>query len=456
MTESEINLDGIEQKIISQSPPKNLKHHNRQILSNEKPKTSQKNESLRKTFYNFNNIYKVDDFKFLTQKNFNQNQTLDERKRNLLVQAFRNNVGTFLILRKYKDKSLPMPLKIKQAKKGKNNKNDSGLFENWNSKEENNLRSQEIEKIKIEVKVMLFEENSVKKTVKQSISPENLQSEFMNKFTSCLDLSKLEESEEILNSLTQIYEELLKDLSSKPLKVQFDANGQLHFVGFVEEKTNEIKENQNMMNLKIQKQEIIREIIEEQLKKISHEFQPPKSDPIISDPFNEKELMESVMYNIDNKMQESMMTKKEENEEPKPSYMEVVLGLKDDPINRSIYDENIIDKLLNAKDLFEVDLDFMKPKVIYPETPDLQFKNDEEKKIFGEIHKWLFEIETELDEENRAILEYKKHKMWQDPQEIFQNEFPEADDDDDEEEENESQIKKEKSRKSMTMSQEKK
>ena len=349
-----------------------------------------------------------------------------------------------------------MPLKIKQAKKGKNNKNDSGLFENWNSKEENNLRSQEIEKIKIEVKVMLFEENSVKKTVKQSISPENLQSEFMNKFTSCLDLSKLEESEEILNSLTQIYEELLKDLSSKPLKVQFDANGQLHFVGFVEEKTNEIKENQNMMNLKIQKQEIIREIIEEQLKKISHEFQPPKSDPIISDPFNEKELMESVMYNIDNKMQESMMTKKEENEEPKPSYMEVVLGLKDDPINRSIYDENIIDKLLNAKDLFEVDLDFMKPKVIYPETPDLQFKNDEEKKIFGEIHKWLFEIETELDEENRAILEYKKHKMWQDPQEIFQNEFPEADDDDDEEEENESQIKKEKSRKSMTMSQEKK
>ena len=456
MTESEINLDGIEQKIISQSPPKNLKHHNRQILSNEKPKTSQKNESLRKTFYNFNNIYKVDDFKFLTQKNFNQNQTLDERKRNLLVQAFRNNVGTFLILRKYKDKSLPMPLKIKQAKKGKNNKNDSGLFENWNSKEENNLRSQEIEKIKIEVKVMLFEENSVKKTVKQSISPENLQSEFMNKFTSCLDLSKLEESEEILNSLTQIYEELLKDLSSKPLKVQFDANGQLHFVGFVEEKTNEIKENQNMMNLKIQKQEIIREIIEEQLKKISHEFQPPKSDPIISDPFNEKELMESVMYNIDNKMQESMMTKKEENEEPKPSYMEVVLGLKDDPINRSIYDENIIDKLLNAKDLFEVDLDFMKPKVIYPETPDLQFKNDEEKKIFGEIHKWLFEIETELDEENRAILEYKKLKMWQDPQEIFQNEFPEADDDDDEEEENESQIKKEKSRKSMTMSQEKK
>ena len=340
MTESEINLDGIEQKIISQSPPKNLKHHNRQILSNEKPKTSQKNESLRKTFYNFNNIYKVDDFKFLTQKNFNQNQTLDERKRNLLVQAFRNNVGTFLILRKYKDKSLPMPLKIKQAKKGKNNKNDSGLFENWNSKEENNLRSQEIEKIKIEVKVMLFEENSVKKTVKQSISPENLQSEFMNKFTSCLDLSKLEESEEILNSLTQIYEELLKDLSSKPLKVQFDANG----------KTNEIKENQNMMNLKIQKQEIIREIIEEQLKKISHEFQPPKSDPIISDPFNEKELMESVMYNIDNKMQESMMTKKEENEEPKPSYMEVVLGLKDDPINRSIYDENIIDKLLNIID----------------------------------------------------------------------------------------------------------
>ena len=253
----------------------------------------------------------------------------------------------------------------------------------------------------------------------------------------------------------------MKDLSSKPLKVQFDANGQLHFVGFVEEKTNEIKENQNMMNLKIQKQEIIREIIEEQLKKISHEFQPPKSDPIISDPFNEKELMESVMYNIDNKMQESMMTKKEENEEPKPSYMEVVLGLKDDPINRSIYDENIIDKLLNAKDLFEVDLDFMKPKVIYPETPDLQFKNDDEKKIFGEIHKWLFEIETELEEENKAILEYKKHKMWQDPQEIFQNEFPEADDDDDEEEENEegkmkqSLSKIEKSRKSMKMSQEK-
>ena len=104
MTESEINLDGIEQKILTQSPPKNLKHHNRQILSTEKPKTSQKkNELLRKTFYNFNNIYKVDDFKFLTQKKFNQNQTLDERKRNLLVQAFRNNVGTFLILRKYKE-----------------------------------------------------------------------------------------------------------------------------------------------------------------------------------------------------------------------------------------------------------------------------------------------------------------------------------------------------------------
>ena len=77
-------------------------------------------------------------------------------------------------------------------------------------------------------------------------------------------------------------------------------------------------------------------------------------------------------------------------------------------MNRSIYDENIIDKLLNAKDLFEVELDFMKPKVVYPETPDLQFKNDDEKKIFGEIHKWLFEIETELEEKNRAIKTLKK------------------------------------------------
>ena len=76
----------------------------------------------------------------------------------------------------------------------------------------------------------------------------------------------------------------------------------------------------------------------------------------------------------------------------------------------------------------------MHPKVVYPEMPELQFKNDEEKRIFSEIHNWLFEIENELDEENRVILDYKRNKLWDNPQNIFLSNFPE--DDEEEEEEN--------------------
>ena len=461
MTESDINLADIEQKILdSPSLAKNPKFLQKQLISAEKPKTSQKkNEPLRKTFYNFNNIFKIDDFKFLTQKNFNQSQTLDERKRNLLVQAFRNNVATFLILRKYKGSAQPFPQKPhlnKLKKKGKIMKNDSDLFNNSNFQEGNNLRaSQEIDKINIEIKIVFFEENELKKSLKHVISPESLQSEFMNKFTSGLDLSKLDESEDILNNLTKIYEKLLKDLSSKPLKVQFDANNKLNFIGFIDENPEEVKDDKDVhkiMNLKVQKEELIREIIEEQLKKINKEFELPKSEQIIPEPFKEKEITESVFIKNEenvNIIQDSQ-EKAEISEEIKPSYMEIVLGLKEPDQKNNCYDENIIDKLLNAKDLFEVDLDFMRPKVVYPDTPDLQFTNDDEKKIFGEIHKWLFEIETELEEENRTILEYKKNKMWSDPQDIFQIEFPEADDDDDDEnEENSNKIeeKKEKNKK---------
>ncbi len=94
MTESEINLGRrIDEKMLQNSP---------QILSKNAKLTfsNTKSENLRKTFYNFNTIYKVNDFKFLNQKDFNQTQNLDERKPNLLIQSFRNNVETFLYFKK--------------------------------------------------------------------------------------------------------------------------------------------------------------------------------------------------------------------------------------------------------------------------------------------------------------------------------------------------------------------
>ena len=459
MTESDINLAEIEQKILS-SPPKPQKIYQNLPFSNEKsrPLTKKTSEGFRKTFYNFNNIYKVEDFKGLTQKNFNQSQTLDERKHNLLIQNFRNNVATFLILRKYKG-SMTNDILHAKPKKNKRSKieNSSEIFNNSNI-HEIPKNQQEIEKIKIDLKIVIFDKNNeLCKSLKYDIPSEVLQTEFMNKFTQYVDLANIEDSEVIVNQMTRIYDKFIKEISSKSIRMIINDKNSLDFVNFLDkeglESQEEEKKNEDLIGIKIPKSEIIKETIEVVLRKLNPKiYQEIKSDPIIAssekiinkgenEENNEKNrdivIVNEEKLKIEENARNEEKEKNKENEKNGPSYMEVILGLRDPAENGQSYDENIIDKLLNAKDLFEVDLDFMRPKVIYPELPELQFKNVEEKKIFEEIHKWLFEIETELEEENQAILEYKRNKLWEDPQNIFQNDFPEAEDDDaDENEEN--------------------
>lgn len=457
MTENEINIEEIEKKILK-SPKtitNKLKTIQTQTNSIEKPKNSQKkSEPLRKTFYNFNNIYKVQDFKFLTQKNFNHSQHTDDRKHNLLIQSFRNNVATFLILRKYKGSMEPFQQKNQTSKgknKVKNQKNDSELFNIPSFQDFANFRigqDQTIEKMFIEVKIVLGE-----KVLNHKISSETLQSEFMNKFSNCLDFTKIEESEDFLNNITSIYDQFIKDLTSKNLKAEIDkTTNELIFLGFPEEflkPEGTDKDSEEYLPLKRPKQEIIHEILKEELKKIAYQSnEQPESFQTIPIPNQTPELSQTVINHLIAETQAfkpiSSVIKPEDNEEEKsPCYMEVMLGLREpeELQNYKIGEENIIDKLLNAKDLFDVDLEFMRPKVTYPEIPELQFKNEEEKKIFSEIHNWLFEMETELEEENRAILEYKRKKQWDDPQNIFRSDYLEAEEEDEDEEEDDENTK---------------
>lgn len=462
MTESDINLGDIEKKIAENSPDilKSKKKLNPQLMS--KLKTSDKKENLRKTFYNFNNIYKVEDYKFLTQKNFNQSQNFDERKHNLLVHSFRNNVNTFLILKKYKGYEKipyiaqnPNKNKFKQKKKAfeKNEFEEFYRSDIFNDSLQKNSSIKEISNIIISIKIVIFEKDSLKKSLVHKISSESLQNEFMTKFSQYMDLEHADEdSKEISNNLTNIYEEFLKDITKKTLKFEVKEQGQIVFQGFSgNELEEEEKKNKNydvsILKLKSPLNEIIKEIIESEIPKINFsneidenkfikEFEQPANPP------EKKHLEKSTdLKDSPQKMDQSqpIISEKNTNEEDKnkkPSYLEIMLGLRD-PENgeNQQYDEDIIDKLLNAKDLFEINLDFMKPNVIYPEMPELQFKNDDEKKIFTEIHKWLFEMETELEEENRIIMEFKRNRQWDEAQDIFQKDFPDADDNEDEEDE---------------------
>lgn len=452
MTESDINLGDIEKKILETSPIAN----NRRNLSVEKPKTSSKKENFKKTFYNFNNIYKVNDFKFLTQKNFNQpqNLNLDERKQNMLVNAFRNNVATFLILKKYKG-SHQFLSKMEKSQKNQGKRkirgfektstedlfNNSDIFSELNKKEYN----EDLKKIVITAKIAICDGENLLKSIKHQFSPESLQTEFMNKFSQHLDLQKIEDSDEIPLHLTNIYDQFLKDLTKNPLKVQVSNNEKVDFKGFLEiseESIRKYEESAIKLQLKTPIHEIIKEIIENEVGRRNDFFVDEsilKSEKKNSINQNEKQEITEFQEENEKKTNSNIEENKEnknDEQEKKPNFMEYMLGLRDsDEMDKKYFEEDIIDKLLNAKDLFEVNLDFMRPNVIYPEMPELNFKNDDEKKIFTEIHKWLYEMETELEEENRVIMEYKRTKQWDDAMEIFEKDFPDADESDEEEEE---------------------
>lgn len=463
MTENDINLGDIEKKIQEKSPDflKTKKKIDPQIIN--KPKTSDKKENLRKTFYNFNNIYKVEDFKFLTQKKFNQSQNFDERKHNLLVHAFRNNVNTFLILKKYKGyEKIPYLTKndnnknkLKQKKKafGKNEFEEFYHSDIFNDSQQKNPSLKEINNILISIKIVVFEKDSLKKSLIHKITSESLQNEFMTKFSQYMDLEHTDEdSKEVSNILTNIYEEFLKDITKKTLKFETKEQGNIIFQNFIgnesEEEEEKIKNyDVSILKLKNPLNEIIKEIIESEIPRINFNNENDENktvkelEPSAFTP--EKKLLEKSieLKDFPAKIDQSQPIINEKNDEEekykKPSYLEIMLGLRDpdDGENPQQYDEDIIDKLLNSKDLFDVNLDFMRPNVIYPEMPELQFKNDDEKKIFTEIHKWLFEMETELEEENRIIMEFKRNRQWDEAQDIFQKEFPDADDNEDEEDE---------------------
>lgn len=71
---------------------------------------------------------------------------------------------------------------------------------------------------------------------------------------------------------------------------------------------------------------------------------------------------------------------------------------------------SIIDQLLEAKDVFDVDLSSLKPKPEkYPMIPtDIIFRSKEEKQIFEKLYNWLFEIEMDLNRERKEIQEQKR------------------------------------------------
>lgn len=71
----------------------------------------------------------------------------------------------------------------------------------------------------------------------------------------------------------------------------------------------------------------------------------------------------------------------------------------------------ILDKLLAAKDLFDLNLQDLTVKKVernidLPE--DLKFENNEEKNIFNEIYVWKKELSMEIEEDKKQFIKEKK------------------------------------------------
>ena len=71
---------------------------------------------------------------------------------------------------------------------------------------------------------------------------------------------------------------------------------------------------------------------------------------------------------------------------------------------------DIIDRLLNSKDIFSEDLSDIRPQNIkYPEIPnDLKFNDENEKQIFHKIFYWLYEVELQVEKDKIEIESYER------------------------------------------------
>lgn len=505
---SEISLQSIESRVLQKIGTTPKKPFQSPFIT----QTSSKKKEP-KTFYNFNSIVNINNYTFEKESN----GVLDEKKRNVLLNSFRNNVATFIILRKYKptsflsspspisiptsstpskfskfsktkSKLLPSPLHssppihlsfffyildkmkdvIQEGEEERRTEEGSGKDVRIIAEGESTTGTARIEEIVKEGEktgkesIEAGRETEREKDIDEStrveevrLSAEKFQELFIQGY---LDNEEGGDMEKLIEKMTRKYEIILRLMTDKQVKIIIGQNGvkNIEFVrrskdeGEITEKGDESDEKEEV-EVEGKEKEEREKLLIALFNKIAALYLGVKNRPVTPEPLpiidskiSYKKPSSSFVADIFGKDG----SRKEESENGKDEEMEKEdvekerggkkreeEGEKEEGGKRKKEEtKNIIDILLEAKDIFDVDLSFMKMEIgEYPELPEIQFKDDNEKEVFKEIHKWLHEMEMELEEENRVILEYRNSRM--EDFGIFSEVVEEKEDEDDEEEE---------------------
>jgi hypothetical protein len=446
---SDISIRSIESRILNKIGKTPKKTQNSPFITQN---LSKKKEP--KTFYNFNSIVNINNF----AQDKEINGTLDEKKRAFLLNSFRNNVATFLILRKYKASSQissPNPLyagstpsKFSKFSKTKSKISNSSpqppvspihlsfffcILEQKPFSAKNYEENDSDSNSQNEKKIFKNIENSAEETEEPTAREEEVKlngEQFQELFIqNYLDSGEGNtEMDGLIEKMSNKYEMLLREMTDKQVKIKIQETGVVSKIDFIA---------QNPFNAELPDPQISIDNPEISQKDPENVKDPllialftkigalylnlkgknrpltPEAPPLILDsklPLKKSNSsLISEIFAKEGKKEEKERGAEEEvkEKEEKNKIMEEEVGKR-----RKEEGKNIIDILLEAKDIFDVDLGFMKGEIgEYPELPEIQFKDENEKEVFKEIHKWLYEMEMELEEENRVILEYKNNRM---------------------------------------------
>eukprot|EP01017_Pseudomicrothorax_dubius_P037348 TRINITY_DN5464_c0_g3_i3.p1 TRINITY_DN5464_c0_g3~~TRINITY_DN5464_c0_g3_i3.p1 ORF type:complete len:499 (-),score=130.96 TRINITY_DN5464_c0_g3_i3:136-1632(-) len=467
---------------LKASPPRQMKNEDlaRAVLKKEAAKRQEKQDqkqSMRKTFYDFRNIKRLSDIVKDTAEKYplNAQEEAERQKRHAtdrLVQHFRDNLSSFL---QYRDQ--------KGAPKGR--KTGTGPEVKPPGEEEDSNWQ------KIELNLILSDDEGNQHIVSKRVKPKKIADKFINHYAPVYDQNRANYAE-MFENMTRDYQRFVEILRRKEFTIRVpkhlrprlqDFNDYYQFIENPEEekewdflerlgdsqiieqvitqeealrKEDEFAPNpedidrleaegdfeadianagqfdQEFVNTNFEKQAENAEDIHIPLEKLVNEdAESPPGDKKDGGPVDNATPARTVRIDAASprKNQES-----QPNSEQRRNSLLQSPGEEDELMKeierQSDMNMKLIDKLLKAPNIFEVDLDSRRgPGLTNVKPPDLNFEREEDKKVYTTIVNWLNKIEFDLKQEQRFLMMLEKRVMMTQPMEYNKYGYEDESDD---------------------------